>query len=195
MGRGPDTKIVVATVQGVAYSFDQVPEVPLQCLRLLQLGVVNPRVNHNSCNPLIVLQDHGYLCRNIENTSTRETVSVQFTFSSHSTDEPDDGVSDDHSVTFCFVERSEAVAGGDLEDRRRRRGRGHRPGPGSHLSLLHPGSVIFRHRIEGHLGRLRPGCMGPVQRNTRSRGGGGVSSALHTYPGLVSVSPRCSPLP
>ncbi len=45
---------------------------------------------------------------------------------------------------------------------------------------------------EGHLGRSRPGCTGPVQRNTRSRGGGSVSSAL-------SVSPRCfqccSPLP
>ncbi len=41
--------------------------------------------------------------------------------------------------------------------------------------------------------------MGPVQRNTRSRGGGSVSSALHTYPGLVSVSPgcfqRCFPFP
>ncbi len=32
---------------------------------------------------------------------------------------------------------------------------------------------------------------GPVQRNTRSRGGGSVSRAHHTYPGLVSVSPGC----
>uniref|UniRef100_A0A8C1ZDP0 Rabphilin 3A-like (without C2 domains) n=1 Tax=Cyprinus carpio TaxID=7962 RepID=A0A8C1ZDP0_CYPCA len=44
---------------------------------------------------------------------------------------------------------------------------------------------------EGHLGRLRPGCMGPVQRNTRSRGGGRVSGALYTYLGLVRVSPGC----
>ncbi len=36
-----------------------------------------------------------------------------------------------------------------------------------------------------------PGARGPVQRNTRSRGGGSVSSVLHTYPGLMSVSPRC----
>ncbi len=36
-----------------------------------------------------------------------------------------------------------------------------------------------------------PGARGPVQRNTRSRGDGSVSSALHTYPGLMSVSPRC----
>ncbi len=28
-------------------------------------------------------------------------------------------------------------------------------------------------------------------RNTRSRGGGSVSSVLHTYPGLVSISPGC----
>ncbi len=43
-----------------------------------------------------------------------------------------------------------------------------------------------------------PGCSGPVQRNTRSRGGGSVSSSLHPYPGLVSISPgcfqHCSPL-
>ncbi len=96
-----------------------------------------------------------------------------------------DCVSDDHSVTFCLAERSEAVSGGDLEGRR---GRSHRPGPGSCLPLLHPGSGV-----------LRPGCMGTVQRNTRSRGGGSVSSTLHTYPGLVSVSPgcfqRCFPFP
>ncbi len=31
---------------------------------------------------------------------------------------PDDLVSDDHSITFRLAERSEAVMGGDLEDRR-----------------------------------------------------------------------------
>ncbi len=67
--------------------------------------------------------------------------------------------------------------GRDLEDRR---GRGRHPGPGSRLSLLHPGSVVSQRRSEGHLERLRPGCTGPVERNTRSRGGGSVSSALHT---------------
>ncbi len=45
---------------------------------------------------------------------------------------------------------------------------------------------------KGYLGRSRPGCTWTVQRNTRSRGGGSVSSSL-------SVSPRCfhhcSPLP
>ncbi len=54
--------------------------VPLQCLRLPQLGVVNLCMNNNSCNALIILQDCGYLRRNIKNTSTRETVSVHFTF-------------------------------------------------------------------------------------------------------------------
>ncbi len=58
--------------------------------------------------------------------------------------------------------------------------------------------MVSRCRSEGHLGRSRPRCTGPVQRNIRSRGGGSVSSALHTY-GLVSVSPgcfqHCSPLP
>ncbi len=103
---------------------------------------------------------------------------------------PDDGVSDDHNITFRLAERSEAVPGGDLEDRRQRRGRGRRPGPGSRLPMLvHPGSVVSWRRSEGQLGRSRPGCTGPVQRNTRSRGGGSVSSTLYTYPGLVSVSP------
>ncbi len=71
--------------------------------------------------------------------------------------------------------------------------------PGSLLPLLHPGSVVSQRWSEGHLGRSRPGCTGPAQRNTRSRGGGSVSSGLHTYPGFVGVSPgcfqRCSPLP
>ncbi len=101
---------------------------------------------------------------------------------------PDDWVSDDHSVTISLAERGEAVPGWDVEDRG---GRSRRPGPGSRLPLLHPGSVVSRRRSEGHLWRSRPGCTGPVQRNTRSRGGGSVSSALHTYPGLMSVSPRC----
>ncbi len=86
--------------------------------------------------------------------------------------------------------------GGDLEDRR---GRIRRPGPGSRLLLLHPGSWVSRRRSEGYLGRSHPGCMGPVQRNTRIRGGGSVSSALFTYPGLVSVTPgsfqHCFPFP
>ncbi len=30
----------------------------------------------------------------------------------------DDGVSDDHSITFHLAERNKAVAGGDIEDRR-----------------------------------------------------------------------------
>ncbi len=72
-------------------------------------------------------------------------------------------------------------------------------GPGSRLPRMHPGSWVFRRRSEGHLGRSRPGCTGHVQINTRSRGGGSVSSSLHTYPGLVSVSPgcfqRCFPFP
>ncbi len=81
---------------------------------------------------------------------------------------PDDGASDDHSAVFHLAERTEVVMGGNLEDRR---GRSHRPGPGSRLPLLHPGSGVFRYRSEGHLGRSRPGCTGPVQRNTWSRGG------------------------
>ncbi len=86
----------------------------------------------------------------------------------------------------------EAVPGWDLEDRKRRRGRCCSPRPGWRLPLLlHPGSVVSRRRSEGHLRRSCPGCMGPVQRNTRSRGGGNVSSALYTYRGLLSVSPGC----
>ncbi len=78
-------------------------------------------------------------------------------------------------------------------------GRSRRPGTESRLPLLHPGFCVSRRRSEGHLGRSRPGCTGPVRRNTRSRGGRIVSSALYTYPGLVSVSPgcfqRCFPFP
>ncbi len=101
---------------------------------------------------------------------------------------PDDWVSDDHSVTISLAERGEAVPGWDVEDRR---GRSRRPGPWIASSAAAPRSVVSRRRSEGHLWRSRPGCTGPVQRNTRSRGGGSVSSALHTYPGLMSISPRC----
>ncbi len=62
---------------------------------------------------------------------------------------------------------------------------------GPPLLLLHPGSVVSWCRSEGHLGRSRPGCTGPVQRNKRSRGGGIVSSVQHTYPRLVSINPGC----
>ncbi len=79
VGSGPDTMIVVAG--DVLRTVDQAPEVPLQCLRLPQLGVVHARVQHGRSDALVVLQDHGYLRRNIENTSTRETVCA-----------PDDGV-------------------------------------------------------------------------------------------------------
>ncbi len=48
-------------------------------------------------------------------------------------------------------------------------------------------------------GKIASRVHGPVQRNTWSRGGGSVSSMLHTYPGLVSISPgcfqRCFPFP
>ncbi len=40
---------------------------------------------------------------------------------------------------FRLAERGEAVTGGDLEDRR---GRSRRPGSGSRLPLLHPGSGL-----------------------------------------------------
>ncbi len=55
VGRGPDTMIVAAG-DVLLLRLDQAPEVPLQCLRLPQLGVVSPRVNHNSCNALVILQ-------------------------------------------------------------------------------------------------------------------------------------------
>ncbi len=60
------------------------------------------------------------------------------------------------------------------------------PVPGTRL--LHPGSMVSRRRSEGYLGRSLPGCTGPVQRNTESRCGESVSSARHTYPGIVNVS-------
>ncbi len=102
----------------------------------------------------------------------------------------DDLVSDDHSGTFRLEEQS-----GYRWRSRRPEGEKSSMGPGSRLLLLHPGSWVSRRRSEGHLGRSRPGCTGPVQRNTRSRGGGSVSRMLHTYPGLVSVScfQRCFP--
>ncbi len=104
---------------------------------------------------------------------------------------PDDWVSDDHSVMISprregakrFRDEMSKTGGEKVVARR----------PGSRLPLLHPGSVVSRRRSEGHLWRSRPGCTGPVQRNTRSRGGGSVSSALHTYPGLMSVSPEMFP--
>ncbi len=65
-------EVLLRWLSSQAMFLDQAPEVPLQCLRLPQLGVVNPRVNHNSCNALIILQDCGYLRRNIKNTSTRK---------------------------------------------------------------------------------------------------------------------------
>ncbi len=78
VGSGPDTMIVGRCA---AYRLDQAPEVPLQCLRLPQLGFVHARVQHDCSDALVILQDCGYLRRNIENTSTRETVCVHFTFS------------------------------------------------------------------------------------------------------------------
>ncbi len=85
--------------------------------------------------------------------------------------------------------------GGDLEDRR---GRSRRPGPGSRLPLLHSGSWVSRRQSEGHLGRSRPGCTGPVQRNARSRGGWSCQRAAYLprtcerqpgmFPALLSVS-------
>ncbi len=132
-------------------------------------------MDHNRSCALVVLQDR----RNIENTSTRETVSVHFTVSKISTDMPDDGVSDDHSVAFRLVEGSEVVPGGDLKGLRWQRGRGPRLGLGSRLPLLvHSGSLASWHRSKGGQGRSRPGCTGPVQRNTRSRGGGILTTDL-----------------
>ncbi len=67
-------------VTGDVLCLDQAPEVPLQCLHLLQLGVIHPRMQHDRSNALVAFQDRGYLHRNIKNMSTRETVSVHFTF-------------------------------------------------------------------------------------------------------------------
>ncbi len=94
---------------------------------------------------------------------------------------------------FRLAERNEAVADGDLEDQRRRRGRGHRQRPGSLLPLLHPGSVVSRHRSEGHLERSRPGCTGPVQRNTWSRGGGSASKRAAYLPRTCGRQPGMFP--
>ncbi len=80
VGRGPDTMIVVAG--------DVLCTVSIRLLKSLfsvsvcrSLVSLAPCVNHNSCNALVILQDRGYLRRNIKNTSTRETMSVHFTFS------------------------------------------------------------------------------------------------------------------
>ncbi len=79
VGRGPDMMIIVAG--NVLHTLSIWLLMSLFSLHLLQLGVINPCMNHNSCNALIIVQDRGYLRRNIKNTSTRETVSVHFTFS------------------------------------------------------------------------------------------------------------------
>ncbi len=80
VGRGPDTMIVAVG--------DVLRTVSIRLLKSLfsvsvcrSLVSVSPRVNHNSYNALVILQDRGYLHRNIKNTSTRETMSVHFTFS------------------------------------------------------------------------------------------------------------------
>ncbi len=72
VGRGPDTMIVVVG--------DVLHTVSIGLLKsLFSVSVCrSPRMNHNSCNALIILQDCGYLRRNIKNTSTRETMSVHF---------------------------------------------------------------------------------------------------------------------
>ncbi len=77
VGRGPDMMIR----RCAAYRLDQAPEVPLQCLRLPQLGVIHPGVQHDRSKALVAFQDRWYLHRNIENMSTRGTVSVHFNFS------------------------------------------------------------------------------------------------------------------
>ncbi len=94
------------------------------------------------------------------------------------------------ALRSLIAERSEEVLGGDLEDQRQRRGRGCHLGPGWRLPLMVlPGSVVSQRRNEGHLGRLRPVCTGPVQRNLRSRGVGVL--AAHCILILVSISPGC----
>ncbi len=165
VGRGPDMMIVVFG-RCAAYCLDQAPEVPHQCFRLPQLGVVNPSVKQ-----LQRLQHSHH--------PSGSRVSAQ-----------------KHRLSLRWSQRH---IPSHIEERSGYGRRYRRPGPGSHLPLLHPGSWVSRRRSEGHLGRSRHGCTGPVQRNTRSRGGGSVSNALHTYPGLGSISPgcfqRCFPFP
>ncbi|XP_048066423.1 uncharacterized protein LOC125280136 [Megalobrama amblycephala] len=83
------------------------------------------------------------LCSDVENTSTRKTVTAHLTFGFASVDVADDGVSDDHGVTFRLAKRGEAVPRRDLEDRGRRRRRGPAPRPGLCLPLLkNPRSLV-----------------------------------------------------
>ncbi|KAG1933834.1 hypothetical protein F2P79_020360 [Pimephales promelas] len=55
-----------------AYRLDQAPVVLLQNLRLPQPNVVRSRMQHNSSDALVPVQDLGNLCSNIKNTSTRK---------------------------------------------------------------------------------------------------------------------------
>ncbi len=74
VGRGPDTMIVVVG--------DVLRTVSIRLLKsLFSVSVCRSLLDHNSCNALVLLQDRGYLHRNIKNTSTRETMSVHLTFS------------------------------------------------------------------------------------------------------------------
>ncbi len=138
------------------YRLDQAPEVLLRCLRLPQLRVVSPRMNHNSCNALIILQDRGYLRRNIKNTSTRETVrectlpSANVARTCRTIESP--------RTQRRVPSRGEERSGFRWRSRRPWRGRDRRPGPGSRLPLLHPGSGvkdIWEDRVPGARGLCR----------------------------------------
>ncbi len=193
MGRGPDTMIIVAGE--MLRNLDQDPEVPLLYLRLPQLGVSHPRVQHDRSVHLTLSLPFRIAGICAETSKTRALgkqwlctlPSANVAWSCRTIESPTITVS--HSISRRGVKRlrveiSKTGSGGGEEVIAR--------------GLDHICMVSWR-RSEGHLGRSCPGCTGSVQRNTRTRDGGSVSSTLHTYPGLVSVSPgcfkRCSPLP
>ncbi len=171
-----------------AYRLDQAPEVPLQCLRLPQLGVVKPPSESQQLQQLqrfssssglrVSAQKHQeHEHQGNSECATLPSASVAWTCRT---------IESPMITASCssLAERSEAVTGG-----RSRRTGGEKSSTGAWIASSTAAPRVLG---EGHLGRSRPGCTEPVQRNTRCGGGGSVSSVLHTYPGLVSVSPGCS---
>ncbi|KAK3563031.1 hypothetical protein QTP86_013435, partial [Hemibagrus guttatus] len=93
VGSGPDTMILVVGDVVRTSSTRLLKSFFRISVCLSPMSFVPARIVHSSD---VLLQDRGYLCRDIGNMSTRKTASVHLTFSRSSTDVPNDGVSDDH---------------------------------------------------------------------------------------------------
>ncbi len=173
-----------------AYCLDQAPEVPLQCLRLPQLGVVSPRWITTAATLSSSFRIAG-ICTETSRTRApgRQWVctlpSANVARTCRTIESPMTTAS--RSVSQRGAKR---VPGWDVEDRG-----GEKSSPGAWIA-----SSAAAPRVRGFpapewrpsvtiASRVHGAC---AEKQHGSRGGGSVSSVLHTYPGLMSVSPRCS---